>query len=112
MNLPSVGTNLQDQTLVDLVYLFTNGVNLSEATTVNEPISLAVSFLELSQVLGQYERDALHELQTNIKKRAGAIVESGGFVSQKGLEKIFKAQADSFGVHKGDLGEIVKSIIY
>ena len=94
VNLPSVGTNLQDQALVLFAYLFANGVDPSDTTPVNEPIGLAVSFLELSQVLGQSTKEALHELQATIETRAKAIVEAGGFVSQKGLEKIFKAQAD------------------
>ena len=86
-------------------------MNSSEATTANEPISLAVSFLELSHVLGQSAGEALSELQETIKMRAKTIVESGGFISQNGLEKIFKYQAESIGKHKGELYDIIGSII-
>ena len=100
VDLPAVGTNLQDQSLVTSLYLL--NTTLSNSTNPHVPQTLAASFITLPQMLGKSAADSyVQELNSTISKRAAAIVASGAAVSQIGLEKIFTAQATQFGEQDG-----------
>ena len=100
VDLPAVGTNLQDQALVGSLYLSDNPI--SNSTNPHVPEALAASFITLPQILGKSGADSyVQELNSTISQRAAAIVASGAAVSQIGLEKIFTAQAMQFGEQDG-----------
>ena len=100
VDLPAVGTNLQDQSLVTSLYQLNTPV--SNSTNVHVPQALAASFITLPQILGKSGADSyVQELNSTIFERAAAIVASGAAVSQIGLEKIFTAQAKQFGEQDG-----------
>ena len=102
VDLPAVGTNLQDQSLVTSLYQLNTPV--SNSTNVHVPQALAASFITLPQILGKSGADSyVQELKSTISERAAAIVASGAAVSQIGLEKIFTAQAMQFGEQDGIL---------
>ena len=95
VDLPSIGTNLQDQALNILEYLPPASVNASFFDTTNEPISTAVAFLNLSQIVGGLASEFGNLLQSTVTQRAKAVVDSGAFTSQEGLVKAFSLQARS-----------------
>ena len=102
VDLPAVGTNLQDQALV--VSLYSLNTPISNSTNPHVPQTLAASFITLPQILGKSGADSyVRELNSTISERAAAIVASGAAVSQIGLEKILTAQAMQFGEQDGIL---------
>ena len=97
-----MGTNLQDQALVESLFLSKSDTLISNSTNPHVPELLAASFITLPQILGQSGSDSyVQELKSTISERAAAIVASGAAVSQIGLEKILTAQAMQFGEQDG-----------
>lgn len=102
VNLPAVGTNLQDHALTVQLYEMSPDVNETAVDSSNAPGVGAVAFPNVYQVLGQARGEAFgKQLLSTIKDRAKAIVSSGGFTSQKGAEKFLKYQAQSIIQSKG-----------
>ena len=100
VDLPAVGTNLQDHVLVPSTYL--PNTPIVNSSNPNTPTTLAASFITLPQILGKSGADLyVRELNSTISERAAAIVASGAAVSRIGLEKIFTAQAMQFGEQDG-----------
>jgi choline dehydrogenase len=87
VDLPSVGTNLQDQALVPLIW--------SLAMNVPSPQYQAdVAFPSLAQLIGvTAAADASALLLRTARKRAAGIVAAGGHTSVTGLTKQFEVQA-------------------
>lgn len=105
VDLPAVGTNLQDPASVLSVYLANTPINSSDP---HVPTVLVSTYLTLPQILGQSGADSyVQELNSTISQRAAAIVASGAAVSRDGLEKIFTIQATQFGQQDAPVVEIV-----
>ncbi|KAF5387054.1 hypothetical protein D9615_001538 [Tricholomella constricta] len=106
VDLPAVGTNLQDQALNTVIYTVSPDAPASEFTTYNAPLTPAVAFVDIEQILGA---DAANEvgkdLIESIPIRAKKIVSSGAFTSEMGLVKILRAQAESILEHKAPVIE-------
>lgn len=102
VDLPAVGTNLQDQALNLNGFLVSADRPTEEFTAVNAPLSMTVAFLDVEQVLGV---DAAHIAESNLSQsvdqRAKDIVSSGAFTSENGLAKILQIQAKSIFTFKG-----------
>ncbi|KAG6851672.1 hypothetical protein C0991_007164 [Blastosporella zonata] len=103
VDLPAVGTNLQDQALNEIVHAVPPSRNASEYTIINAPLTPTISFLDLKQVLGDKAQVAGSELLQSVSARAKAIVASGGFTSESGLEKVLQIQANSIVNLDGEL---------
>ncbi|KAG6812406.1 hypothetical protein H0H92_002982 [Tricholoma furcatifolium] len=96
VDLPAVGTNLQDQALNLNVFVVPPAIPKSEYTIINGPFTPAVAFLDITQVLGHDSaRVAGDELLRSVPNRAKDIVASGAFTSESGLVKILQIQANS-----------------
>ncbi|KAG5644240.1 hypothetical protein DXG03_008835 [Asterophora parasitica] len=96
VDLPSVGTNLQDQALDAIAFAVHPDAPASEYSTINVPFTPAAAFVDIEQVLGKPGARAVgKELRESIPARAKAIVASGAFTSEKGLIKVLRSQADS-----------------
>ncbi|KAF8077627.1 alcohol oxidase [Lyophyllum atratum] len=96
VDLPAVGTNVQDQGLNTIIYSVSPDVPASEYTTINAPLTPAVAFVDLEQILGVGTAQAAgKELLESVATRAADIVSSGAFTSKKGLIKILQTQAES-----------------
>ncbi|KAF8811144.1 alcohol oxidase [Phlegmacium glaucopus] len=105
VDLPAVGTNLQDQALVVSLYVANTPINSSDP---HAPGTILSSFLTLPQILGKSGADSyVQELKTTISQRAAAIVASGAAVSQVGLENIFAIQAKQFGEQDAPVVEVI-----
>ncbi|KAG6907076.1 hypothetical protein DXG01_010648 [Tephrocybe rancida] len=103
VDLPAVGTNLQDQALNFNIFAVPPSRPVSEYTILNAPISPIVAFLDVEQVLGaDATRVAGSDLLQSVSKRAKDIVSSGAFTSESGLIKILSNQATSIVDHKVD----------
>ena len=104
VDLPSVGTNLQDQPLTTSMYNFTKGLNGSVIDTTNQVTEGSVAYIELEQILGKKNGQAAGQYLLNtVAARAQAIVNTGGFTSVSRLQKILQVQADSIVNKKGML---------
>ncbi|KAG6812407.1 hypothetical protein H0H92_002983 [Tricholoma furcatifolium] len=96
VDLAAVGTNLQDQALNVNVFSVPPTIPTPEYTIINGPLSPAVAFLDIAQVLGNDSaRVAGNELLQTVTTRAKDIVASGAFTSESGLVKILQIQANS-----------------
>ncbi|KAG6827947.1 hypothetical protein H0H92_009855, partial [Tricholoma furcatifolium] len=96
VDLPAVGTNLQDQAMNINLFTVPSGIPTSEYTIVNAPVSPVVAFLDLAQVLGDDSaREAGLELLSSVSSRAKDIVAAGGFTSESGMVKMLQVQANS-----------------
>ncbi|KAG6907077.1 hypothetical protein DXG01_010649 [Tephrocybe rancida] len=96
VDLPAVGTNLQDQSLNLVASSVTTDIDTSDYIIVNAPFTPAVAFLDIEQVLGvSAARVAGRDLFQSIPIRAQDIVSSGAFTSLQGMEKILRTQAES-----------------
>ncbi|KAF8811137.1 hypothetical protein BYT27DRAFT_7252855 [Phlegmacium glaucopus] len=105
VDLPAVGTNLQDQALSASAYVVNTPINSSDP---HAPQSQVSSFLTLPQILGKSGADAyVRDLKSTISQRAAAIVASGAAVSQDGLENIFTIQAKQFGEQDAPVVEAI-----
>ncbi|KZP19980.1 GMC oxidoreductase [Athelia psychrophila] len=94
--LPQVGTNLQDQPLIENVYTLNPANPPAWTNTTNEVAEGSVGFLSLADVLGAHNAHiAGQQLLATVQSRAQAIVQKGGHISVTGLAKQFKAQAES-----------------
>ncbi|GLB34617.1 putative alcohol oxidase [Lyophyllum shimeji] len=106
IDLPAVGTNLQDQALNTVVYGVPADTPTSEYTAVNAPFTPAVAFVDVEQMLGvDAARTAGKELRKSIPTRADDIVASGAFTSKQGLIKILQIQAESIFDYKAPVVE-------
>ncbi|KAG6873793.1 hypothetical protein C0995_011018 [Termitomyces sp. Mi166 len=102
VDLPAIGTNLQDQAQNSMTFNVAPGIPASSYTTVNAPVSLTVAFLNIEQVLGtDAARMATDELLESIPSRARDIVSSGAFTNVEGMEKILHSQFKSITKFKG-----------
>ncbi|KAG5637944.1 hypothetical protein H0H81_002538 [Sphagnurus paluster] len=103
VDLPAVGTNLQDQALNIATYAIAPNASASDYTILNAPLTPAVAFADIEQILGT---NAAHiiakDLVESIPARAKAIVSSGAFTSESGMTKILAIQAESIITHKVD----------
>ncbi|KAG5732477.1 Glucose oxidase, partial [Termitomyces sp. T112] len=96
VDLPAVGTNLQDQAQNFMAFNVAPGISSSKYTAVNAPVSLAVAFLDIVQVLGtDGARMVADELFQSISPRARDIVAAGAFTNVNGMEKILHSQIQS-----------------
>ncbi|KAF7984892.1 hypothetical protein HWV62_10891 [Athelia sp. TMB] len=94
--LPQVGTNLQDQPLIENVYTINNASQPAWINTTNEVQEGSVGYLSLADVLGaQNAHTAGQQLLATVHQRAAAIVQKGGHTSVAGLSKQLLAQAES-----------------
>lgn len=112
VDLPAVGTNLQDHALTITLYQLNDNVNETSIDSTNSPAAGAVAFPNLYQVLGQDRAGVVGtQLHSSIADRAKELVASGGFSSQKGAEKMLKYQADAIVTEKGGfyLGRITST---
>ncbi|KAF8986906.1 hypothetical protein BDQ17DRAFT_1375624, partial [Cyathus striatus] len=86
-DLPSVGTNLQDQAGIPNAF---TGTDLLNEPPGHTSVAGVAAFVTLPQILGS---DAAAEyvqlMQSTIKARAGSIVSSGAAVSVKGWRRLF-----------------------
>lgn len=106
IDLPAVGTNLQDQALNTIVYGVPADTPTSEYTTINAPLTPTVAFVDVEQILGVgVARTVGYELFKSIPTRAENIVTSGAFTSRKGLIKILQTQVESIVKHKAPVIE-------
>jgi len=104
VDLPSVGTNLQDQALVINAYNITVNNNI-----INSPQIFVGIFADYEQVLGaERAKSFAEELKTSIPERAAAIVASGAFTSVEGMSKILEEQAMQIVDQKGSGNLTVK----
>ncbi|KAG6914237.1 hypothetical protein DXG01_001535 [Tephrocybe rancida] len=107
VDLPAVGTNLQDQALNINIFAVPPNRPVSEYTILNAPLSSTVAFLDVEQVLGaDAARVAGSDLLQSVSKRAKDIVSSGAFTSESGLIKILSNQATSIVDHKDPVMEL------
>ncbi|KAG5636284.1 hypothetical protein H0H81_008539 [Sphagnurus paluster] len=82
VDLPAVGTNLQDQALNTVIYAITPDAPASEYTILNGALTPAVAFVDIEQVLGaKWARAMGKDLVESIPARAKAIVSSGAFTT-------------------------------
>ncbi|KAG6894858.1 hypothetical protein C0992_004279, partial [Termitomyces sp. T32_za158] len=96
VDLPAVGTNLQDQALNLNGFLVSADIPTEQYTAVNAPLSMTVAFLDVEQVLGvDAAFIAQSDLLQSVVQRAKDIVSSGAFTSENGLAKILQIQAKS-----------------
>lgn len=95
VNLPAVGTNLQDQALNLFSYSVLPKTPLSDFTVINEPVTPNVAFADIRQILGEMADPAGTDLLHTVLARARAVVSSGAFTSEEGLVKVLTAQARS-----------------
>jgi hypothetical protein len=100
INLPSIGTNLQDQALDLFAYLLSPTVPPSEYTIENAPGALAAAYLDFSQLFSGQEGEG-SALMGSVEQRARTIVETGAFTSLSGMEKILRVQARNIVESKG-----------
>ncbi|KAF7303785.1 Alcohol oxidase [Mycena indigotica] len=105
IDLPSVGTNLQDPTV--LVMALSPNASVSDSLkTINEPGTGSNNMLDISQVLGvDGAKAAVKELRDTVTARAQAQVGAGAFTSVKGLKAILSYQADSISSQKAPVVE-------
>jgi hypothetical protein len=102
INLPAVGTNLQDHGLTVQLYEMAPDVNETSVDSSNAPAAGAVCFPNLYQLFGlERAQTVASQLKSTIADRARALVASGAFSSQRGAEKMLKYQADSLIDAKG-----------
>ncbi|KAF9002545.1 hypothetical protein BDQ17DRAFT_1357062 [Cyathus striatus] len=95
VDLPSVGTNLQDQANIVTEFTATDILNSSIG---HAPAGGAAAFVTLSQLLGpDAAADYVQSLQSTISTRAKSIVSSGAAVSVNGMEKMLTIQAREMG---------------
>ncbi|KAF8986911.1 hypothetical protein BDQ17DRAFT_1375643, partial [Cyathus striatus] len=103
-DLPSVGTNLQDQAGINNAFI---GTDLLNGPPGHTSVAGMAAFITLPQILGP---DAAAEyvqlMQSTIKARAGSIVSSGAAVSVKGMEKMLSIQARQYGLEDAPVVEI------
>lgn len=98
MDLPSVGTNFQDGASAIQLFNISPNANLSDLHTTNEPGTGASALVNITQILGEDgAKEAIAKLKISVSQRASALISSGAFTSQKGLEKILRYQAESIG---------------
>lgn len=91
-----MGTNLQDQPLIENIYTINPANPPAWTNTTNEVANGAVGFLSLTDVLGpQNAHTAGQQLLATVLQRAQAIVQKGGHTSVAGLSKQLMAQAES-----------------
>ncbi|KAG6849533.1 hypothetical protein H0H93_007689 [Arthromyces matolae] len=96
VDLPAVGTNLQDQALNLIEFAVAQGINASDHTFINAPLTPAVAFVDVEQLLGTDAAQALaNDLSQSITPSAKEIVSSGAFTSVSGLEKVLNIQTHS-----------------
>ena len=94
--LPQVGTNLQDQPLIENIYTINPANEPAWINTTNEVQEGSVGYLSLADVLGaQNAHTAGQQLLATVQQRAAAIVQKGGHTSVAGLSKQLQAQAES-----------------
>ncbi|KZS98576.1 alcohol oxidase [Sistotremastrum niveocremeum HHB9708] len=105
VDLPSVGTNLQDQPLTTSLYQIKPGQNSSVIETANQITEGSVAYIELNQILGAKGPAAGQYLLNSISDRAQAIVKTGGFTSVSGLKKVLQYQANSIVNEKAPVVE-------
>lgn len=73
-------------------------------TTLNQPSSVAVAYIDLEQTLGSENAQIVGKgLVESVGSRAKDIVAAGGFTSEKGLEKVLRLQAESIVNQHGRL---------
>ncbi|KAG6898522.1 hypothetical protein C0993_006244, partial [Termitomyces sp. T159_Od127] len=112
VDLPAVGTNLQDQALNMNGFLVSPGTPTEEFTAINAPVSMTVAQLDVEQVLGV---DAAHlagsDLSKSVNQRAKDIVSSGAFTSETGLVKILEIQAKSIFNFKAPVIELSAEVV-
>ncbi|KAG6885298.1 hypothetical protein C0993_003459 [Termitomyces sp. T159_Od127] len=107
VDLPAVGTNLQDQALSTNEFLVSPGTPTEEFTAINAPISMTIALLDVEQVLGvDAARLAGSDLSKSVNQRAKDIVSSGAFTSETGLVKILEIQAKSIFNFKAPVVEL------
>lgn len=96
VDLPSVGTNYQDQPLIELVYNSSVHVPAAFLNATNAPSDVVSAYLTLGQSLGfENGNRSAKWLRESVGERARNIVEAGGFVSEAGMEMILCEQAES-----------------
>ncbi|KAF8998504.1 hypothetical protein BDQ17DRAFT_1361891 [Cyathus striatus] len=106
VDLPSIGTNLQDQ--AGVVFAFNATENLRGGPPGHAPAAGAAAFVTLPQLIGADAAvDYVQSLQSTIKDRAGSLVSSGNAVSEKGMEKILAIQARQIGQEDAPVAEFV-----
>ncbi|KAG6860600.1 hypothetical protein C0991_011880, partial [Blastosporella zonata] len=102
VDLPAVGTNLQDQALNIIAFNVATNISTSDYVIVNAPFPPAVAFVDIEQVLGVSGAQAAgDDLIQSIPVRAREIVASGAFTNVDGMEKILRTQAKSIIDLKG-----------
>ncbi|KAF8998505.1 hypothetical protein BDQ17DRAFT_1361893 [Cyathus striatus] len=103
-DLPSVGTNLQDQAGITNAFI---GTDLLNGPPGHASVAGVAVFVTLPQILGpNAAADYVQLLQSTIKTRAGSLVSSGAAVSVKGMEKILTIQARQYGQEDAPVAEI------
>ncbi|KAG6817769.1 hypothetical protein H0H87_003177 [Tephrocybe sp. NHM501043] len=101
VDLPAVGTNLQDQALNLILYNVAADIPASDYAFINAPFAPVVAFVDIEQLLGASgARAAGKDLIQSIPARAKNIVSSGAFTNVDGMEKILRAQAESIIKYK------------
>ncbi|KAK4695811.1 hypothetical protein P7C70_g8484, partial [Phenoliferia sp. Uapishka_3] len=96
VDLPSVGTGLQDQTLNIFLYSYNTSLLLNSdyANAAGGPAGGALAFPSLKQLLGKKRfASTILDLKRTARARAQAIVDRGAWTNVEGLRKIFLAQA-------------------
>ena len=112
VDLPSVGTNYHEGASVAMLYNLSATVNKSAVETLNEPGTGASNLLNITQLLGDAAgKAAAQDLQNTVKERAAAIVASGAFTNEKGMETMLAYQAQSIADFNGGLYEIGNEIV-
>ncbi|KAG6873792.1 hypothetical protein C0995_011017 [Termitomyces sp. Mi166 len=107
VDLPAVGTNLQDQALNLNAFMVPPNRPPEEYTAINAPLSSTVAFLDVEQVLGVgAAHGAGSDLSRSVVQRAKNIVSSGAFTSESGLVKVLQIQAKSIFNFKAPVIEI------
>lgn len=102
VDLPSIGTKLQDQPLVLAEYNVSVPSSFYDAT--NAPIVGVASFMILGQISGfENGHSSAQELLASVNERANDIVVSGGFVNARALRTILTIQGESMLKEGGEL---------
>ncbi|KAF8985982.1 hypothetical protein BDQ17DRAFT_1376345 [Cyathus striatus] len=103
-DLPSVGTNLQDQAGINNAFI---GTDLLNGPPGHTSVAGMAAFVTLPQILGlDAAAEYVQLMQSTIKARAGSIVSSGAAVSVKGMEKMLSIQARQYGLEDAPVVEI------
>ncbi|TFK33633.1 hypothetical protein BDQ12DRAFT_690833 [Crucibulum laeve] len=105
VDLPSVGTNMQDQAGVLSEYPAAFQMNTS---IIHVPAGGAAVFLTLTDMLGvDGAQKYVTELKATITERANAIVEAGAGVNFAGVEDMLRIQAKQFDEENAPVVESV-----